>query len=342
MGIKNINKFLTKHCPSIFREISLKDYKGKKIAIDINFYLFKYKTGYKDKWIKGLLKLILALQKNNITYIFVYDTKAPLEKNNRKLERKQKRLCAEERIYKTESARDKYIETGVADDILHEIMKKRRRKKLLPSTFVPDIDLNLVEKELEKDRRSCVSLTPYDYNISKSLLNYLGIPFYDAPSEAETLCSWLCCHNYVDAVLSNDTDVLVYGTPLFLTQIDPNNELVIEIDGAKLRQSIDVTYDTFRDFAIMCGCDYNNNIYRIGPEKAYKLLKKYKNLERIEEDTDIDVECLNYKRVREIFTVPDTFEFNIEVKKPNFRELHEFVFTHQLGINVSDIEKYWL
>jgi 5'-3' exonuclease len=65
----------------------------------------------------------------------------------------------------------------------------------------------------------------------------------------------------------------------------------------------------------MCGTDYNHNIPRIGHEKAYKLIQKYKSIDALEQD--YNTECLNHHRVREIFTVPtkedvDTDKYTIK------------------------------
>ena len=131
MGIKNLNKFLHKHCPEVFREVPLTKYKGKRIAIDINLYLFRYKSIYKEKWLTGFMNLILCLQRHEITCCFVYDTKAPAEKNNRKFERKQRKLKAEQRIYEIETSIEKFMQEGCIDSVLLGIMEKKGHKKLL-------------------------------------------------------------------------------------------------------------------------------------------------------------------------------------------------------------------
>ena len=48
MGIKNLNKFLKKHCPDVFVESDLSNYAYKKIAIDISLYIFKYKAIFRE------------------------------------------------------------------------------------------------------------------------------------------------------------------------------------------------------------------------------------------------------------------------------------------------------
>ena len=88
MGIKNLHRFLRKHTPSAYREnVSLSEYADKIVAVDINLYLYRYKSIHKDKWLPVFLNFILMLKQHRIDLVCVYDTKAPVEKNIKKEER---------------------------------------------------------------------------------------------------------------------------------------------------------------------------------------------------------------------------------------------------------------
>lgn len=346
MGIKNLNKFLQKHTPQSFKEVSLKEFANKRIAIDVTLYLFEFKKNHRDNWISQFLRLIMCLKKHRITCVFIYDTKAPAEKNRKKLERKQTRLRAEQRAYEIEIAIENYLNHGEESTILLDIMCKKGHKKLLPSSnaLASPIDMNVIQKELTRQQSVSINLTRYDIDTSKDILTSLGIPHYNSETEAETLCAYLCCHNVVDAVLSNDTDVMVYGTPLFLSKINLRQETVIKIDIASLCKSIDLSLSSFRDFCIMCGCDYNTNMHRIGPEKAYKLLKEHISLDNIDKLGKYDTSCLNFERVREIFTVPSVLHDDKYVVSPlstDFNQLHELMFRNNVRMNVNDIKSLW-
>ena len=60
------------------------------------------------------------------------------------------------------------------------------------------------------------------------------------------------------------------------------------------------------NLCILCGTDYNKNIYKVGPKKAYDLLKKHESIDNFTIDTSI----LNHIRVRELFC-PKYDTFNI-------------------------------
>ena len=60
--------------------------------------------------------------------------------------------------------------------------------------------------------------------------------------------------------------------------------------------------EEFLDFCIMCGTDYNKNIFRVGPSKAFQYVSDYKSIIDIgKENKKVDISILNHNRVRELF-----------------------------------------
>lgn len=305
MGIKNLHKFLRKHCSHIYNnDVPLSNYRGKRIAVDVNLYLYHYKKSCKHRWLQGFQNFINTLHKNGIECVFIFDTKSPPEKANTKTERKSRKKNVETKIQHIEEDMRKYERTGEISEFLCQIIEKRQTQRLLPVfSDQMNMDRDAVQRELNNLNNQLVNVTYADVDLCKKLLTDLCVPFFDSENEAETLCAQLACNQLVDAVLSDDTDVLVYGTPLFLTKLNMRTETVEEICFQDILDSLEMTRDQFRDLCIMCGTDYNRNIPRVANEKAYKLMKKYGSLEEIE-NNGLNVDILNYKRVREIFHVP--------------------------------------
>ena len=44
MGIKHLNKFLRTECGDSIKTISIAELSGKKIAVDISIYMYKYES----------------------------------------------------------------------------------------------------------------------------------------------------------------------------------------------------------------------------------------------------------------------------------------------------------
>lgn len=350
MGIKNLRKFLKSYYSDVFQPIHISQYAYKKIAIDTSLYLCSYKALYGNPhvrsdmsgWMGAIIKLIGCLRKNDVHCVFVFDGGSPPEKKLEKEERWKNRRKQLDQIDILEKGIDDYDKDGVITEDLKVIADKR-------SLFLPGIksDENVfnVEKAkqcLEKMQKQQFSISDEDMEELVRLLDVLKIPHIKAPLEAETFCADLCIQGKVDAVLTEDTDVMAYGTPTFISKFNVMNGMAWRIDIEDVLSETKLTQDQFRDFCIMCGNDYNKNIFRVGPSKSYDLIQKYQSIEKIEE-SGIDISVLNHVRSRELFTISDHVDYNPEYcGTPDIDELHLFLFQNNMNIDNSYIEKCFI
>jgi len=308
MGIKNLNNLLRKNCNHVFEDIHLSEYAYKKIAIDVSLFLCKFKAIAGDRWLSSFINLVSSLRRNNIHCVFIYDNGAPTEKTSEKEERIRQREKTETKVSELEESLDEYYKTGEIDSKLVELHDKIDKKKssgrllLNKQKAKIGIDMNLVKEQIEKMRNYIIKISPNDFELTKSLFDILDIPYLVAPLEAECMCSDLCKRGLVDGVLSEDTDVLAYGSPVFLSKIDTKNDTCVRVKYNDVLESLKLTKEQFLDLCIMCGCDYNKNIPKVGCETSFKYISKYKTIDEIGRNLDIDISILNHKRTRELFT----------------------------------------
>lgn len=337
MGIKNLHKFLRKHVETCYKESKVSNYRDKKIAVDINIYLYRYKSIHKERWLNVFINFVYIFKKYNICPVFVYDTKAPIEKNAKKEERKKKKKTAEQKIIDIENDLETYKCTNNVSPLLQSILQKYKgkMKNLLRTERQNTFDMSVIEREITTLKNQIVNISRHEIDITKQFLKALGISYYDSETEAETLCAHLCCHGKVDAVMSDDTDVLVYGTPVFITKFNIKQETCIEITYDSIIEGLEVLPSQFTDLCIMCGTDYNDNIHNIGSEKAFKMILKYNNLETIETERE-DTNTLNFRRIREIFQVPETIpDYVIENTPPDVESFKELCQRYNVSLDVS-------
>ena len=204
--------------------------------------------------------------------------------------------------------------------------------------------MSLVKDKIEKMRSNILDISKEDFVLTKELFKILNIPFYDAPLEAETMCSDLCKRGLVDGVLSEDTDVLAYGSPIFLTKIDTTLDTCIRISYEEVLKELDMSSDEFLDLCIMFGCDYNKNIPKVVIETSFKYIKNYGLLEEIEKNTKHDTTILNYKRTRELFREYPQYKIDTVpyCGVPNFEDLKKFVKENNLNIRFENLEKSFI
>lgn len=170
----------------------------------------------------------------------------------------------------------------------------------------PIVCIKELQKIQDKWGNQCEKVGAHHTEQMIRLVKCLGIPYLKAYGEAEALCASLAVHGYVDGVLSRDTDSLVYGAPLFVCEFKQD-----EMTWTTLKEvldSLELTMKQFIDLCIMCGCDYNMNMPKIGPVTAYKKIMQYGSIEEYEKNESVDTTCLRYKRCREIF-VPYSQEY---------------------------------
>jgi len=253
----------------------------------------------------------------------------------------------EEKVYKLEEAIEKFHLTSEIDPILIELYKKKNTTSDISKRLLKNnegvINMILVEEYVKKMRSYILDISPEDFQLTKQLFDILKVPYYDAPLEAETMCSDLCKRGVVDAVLSEDTDVLAYASPVFLSKINTTDGTCIRIKYPELLEELNLSSDEFLDVCIMCGTDYNKNIFRVGPEKSYKYIQKYSTIENIAKNTNLDITVLNQERVRELFTKYEQKDIKVPYcGSPNFQLLSEFIFKYNIRCDVEGLKKSFI
>lgn len=344
MGIKNnFNGLIRKIKPDIFKQVHISEYAYEKIAIDISLYLHKFKAISGDKWLLSITSLIMCLRRYNVHCVFIFDGKAPPEKETEREKRKNDRDKSNKQLFELEDALGAYNRDGTIHQCLIDLYDKRNKERdpvrLLSTSN--KINMKWVENKIEQKKKQSFSVSSRDFELIKELLTLLNIPYYTAPGEAEKACSKLCIDKQVVAVLSDDTDLLAYKTPISLSKLNILNGSVTCVHIDELLDGLGMDRHQFTDLCIMCGTDYNSNIPRIGSNTSYAYMKQYRSIEQFEKETSIDVSVLHHTRVRTLFNhfEPIGIDNIPYCGKPDFNKLNEFMFKRNIHINVNHIKE---
>lgn len=141
--------------------------------------------------------------------------------------------------------------------------------------------LTQANNELQK----AVDVTPEMAGQFIEEIKKLGVRYLVAPYEADAQLAYLERKGIIDGILSEDSDLLVFGAKCLLTKLDQYGDCV-EINRKDFTACREVslvgwTDAEFRCMAILSGCDYLTNINQMGLKTAYRLVRKYKTIERI-------------------------------------------------------------
>jgi flap endonuclease-1 len=159
---------------------------------------------------------------------------------------------------------------------------------------------------------------------TKKLLDALGLPWTQAPSEGEAQASWMAAKGKVYACASQDFDSLLFGSPLLVRNLAitgkrklPRRKAWVNIqpeliDLEQSLKNLGVSKEQLVDVAILMGTDFNEGIKGIGPKSGVKLVKQKGSLEKVlaelrkEKKLSISEETISsYQEIREIFLKPE-------------------------------------
>ena len=133
--------------------------------------------------------------------------------------------------------------------------------------------------------QKAVDVTP---EMARQLIDELkrtGVQYIVAPYEADAQMVYLERKGIIDGILSEDSDLLVFGAKCLLTKLDQYGNC-IEINKADFCACKDISLTgwsdvEFRRMAILSGCDYLNSITNMGLKTAYRMVRKHKTVEKV-------------------------------------------------------------
>jgi 5'-3' exonuclease len=337
MGIRMLNKFLQDKCKTSISCINLSELSGKRIAVDISIYLYKFLSD--NALLENLYLMISIFREHKIIPIFVFDGKPPVEKNDTIAFRKKTKRNAREEYYRLKqilddiesdaavvSDCDSNTNTNTNSNTIVEIDEETTVS--IPSNSV---DIRMM---MDKLKKKFVILKSEHIQNAKTLLQAYGMTYIESPGEADMLCAKLVSKNIVYACLSEDTDMFVYGCSRVLRYLSLTSSTTILYDFQEIIKTLDMTTYEFRQLCIMYGCDYlpkneKQNYKNMTIFNSYKMFKSYK--EYYKNIVSIDV---NTNEIKE-----DTHDFYNWILNEN-TNMSSYINEASKIIDLFDISSY--
>jgi len=282
------------------KEITFNEMKGKRIAIDAMNALYQFMAIIRQRDGK-LLQDSKGRVTSHLSGLF-YRTINLLEHE----------------IYPV------YVFDGEPPKLKQKTLEKRKEVKEKAVSKLKKAKIEGKEEEIRKYAQATVMFTGKMIDESKRLLEYMGVPYVQAPSEGEAQASYMTIKGDVWATGSQDFDSLLFGAPRLIRNLTISGrrklpgknvyrEIFPEIIVLKdfLKEN-DITREQLVEIGILVGTDFNEGIKGIGPKKALKSVKSG--------------EFEDYEEIKEIFLNPKvTDEYRIKFKDPIKNEILEFL-----------------
>lgn len=109
----------------------------------------------------------------------------------------------------------------------------------------------------------------------QDLLSLFGIPYIDAPQEAEAECAELFTRNLVDGIVTDDSDVFLFGGSRIYRNMFNQSKYVECYLATDLEKELGLDRDKLVKLAYLLGSDYVDGLPGVGPVLASELLAEF-------------------------------------------------------------------
>ncbi len=301
----------------IRKEVSFEDLQHKKVVVDSFNILYQFLTSIRQRdgsfltdsqgritsHLTGLFSRTIRMIECDIKPAFVFDGKPPALKMR---ERERRAAIKEE-------AELKYKEALAAENV--EDMKKYA------------VRTTRLTKEMIEE--------------AKELIEAMGFPIIQAPSEGEAQAAHIVKNGDAYAEVSQDYDCLMFGVKRVIQNLTVSekrkvaNKLAYEtvkpqiIDLEENLKNLGITNDQLIVVGMLVGTDYNiGGIKGIGPKNALKLVKQHGSdfdalFKQVEWEKSFD---FSWKEVFDLIKhMPVTDDYKLVWKNPNKEKIIEIL-----------------
>ncbi|KAG6910857.1 hypothetical protein DXG01_007173 [Tephrocybe rancida] len=138
-----------------------------------------------------------------------------------------------------------------------------------------DDEIKFLNQQRKAAMRDSEDITQQMISQIMAMLRLFGIPYITAPMEAEAQCAELASLGLVDGVITDDSDVFLFGAQRVFKNMFNQSKTVECFLLTDLSRDLGLERDTLVRLAYLLGSDYTDGLPGVGPVVAMELLKEF-------------------------------------------------------------------
>ncbi|KAL7061294.1 hypothetical protein AAHC03_010254 [Spirometra sp. Aus1] len=173
----------------------------------------------------------------------------------------------------TEARRRKYLFKFSS----HLLLRSKKAYREMALQYLREGNRKAAQECFER----CVDVTPEMARAVMKAARRLGVDCIVAPYESDAQLAYLAQAGYVDLVISEDSDLLMFGCKQVIFKLDlTGNGLLVTWSAGFGEKCCGIPASNFspatlRQMGVLAGCDYFPGVPRIGLATAAKILRQY-------------------------------------------------------------------
>lgn len=162
------------------------------------------------------------------------------------------------------------------------------------------------------------------FDLTKLLLQYFGIPYIVAPAEAEAQCAFLERHGLVDGVMTEDSDIFLFGGKKVYRDQLKDDRFMVYYSAQAIEAQLGLDQNKLVYLSLFLGSDYTLGIKGVGIVNAMEILQAFRDvpsLRRLRDwgnsaDVLLDDAEMHYQNIPEL-------EREFKLKHKNYKKQWE-------------------
>ncbi|KAM9301143.1 DNA excision repair protein ERCC-5-like isoform 2-T2 [Morus bassanus] len=134
---------------------------------------------------------------------------------------------------------------------------------------------NVLQAEKQKQERVAASVTGQMFLESQELLRLFGIPYVEAPMEAEAQCAILDLTDQTSGTITDDSDVWLFGARHVYKNFFSQNKYVEYYQCVDFQNQLGLDRSKLINLAYLLGSDYTEGIPNVGFVTAMEILNEF-------------------------------------------------------------------
>ncbi|XP_011045338.1 PREDICTED: exonuclease 1 [Populus euphratica] len=178
--------------------------------------------------------------------------------------------------------------------------------------------------------QKAVDISPSIAHELIQVLRQENVSYVVAPYEADAQMTFLSVCKQVDAVITEDSDLIPFGCHRIIFKMDKYGQGV-EFQNSRLQKNKDISFvgftnDMLLEMCIFSGCDYQQSLPGMGLKRAHALITKFKSYDKV-------IKHLRYSTV----SVPPLYEESFKKAILTFRHQRVYDPTMKDIVHLSDL-----
>jgi DNA excision repair protein ERCC-5 len=136
-------------------------------------------------------------------------------------------------------------------------------------------ELKALRNQQKKDRRDADEVSHIMITECQALLRLFGLPYITAPMEAEAQCAELVRLGLVDGIVTDDSDIFLFGGTRVYKNMFNSNKFVECYLSSDLEKELTLSRHQLISIAHLLGSDYTEGLPGIGPVTALEILSEF-------------------------------------------------------------------